>query len=203
MQQVRRRVRAGRGRRDRPSDAGADVRAFRYVFVSAEAHDGMFADADAGLEEADKFCANQAIKNPALAGTKWRAWMGTTAVNPRDRIANAGVVPRQYRLLNDRDVVFNQGLQYPAVGVVEPESFILLDQLGADAGKREVWTGADNAGRTYGAAVQCADWTSTGGEGMTGFTYYDGTKRQWQSGGDGVDRACASKHHVYCFEIDP
>jgi len=194
---------------DAPADAGSN-RAYRYVFVTAGTRAGMLADApDASLGEADKFCANEALASPRLAGLNWRAWLATIDINARDRIADGGVVPREYRLVDDKTVIFRAGYSYPSTtAAVVPVSAIALDQNGVDASAIEVWTGTAADGRTHSPANICESWTTLAGMGITGYTTHPTMPppylAEWTSASNGaVQRSCNLMNHFYCFEVDP
>lgn len=193
---------------DAPTDAGP-IRAYRYVFVTSGTRNGLLSDTpDASLLEADKFCSNEALSNPQLAGLKWKAWLATIDINARDRIADAGVLTREYRLVDDKTIVFRAGYSYPAAGAVLPVSAIALNQNGADASAMEVWTGTANDGRTHSSANICESWTTLAGSGITGYTTHPTMPppylAEWTSASNGaVQRTCSFMNHFYCFEVDP
>ena len=193
------------GNADAHVDAGS--RAFRYVFVTSGTHDSRFGEGDGGLAGADGFCANQAL-GTELAGLKWRAWLGTLAENPRDRIAHdAGVVAYDYRLTTG-EIVFRKGFRF-IEGLLLPEHNVDRDEKGAPVLEAEVWTGAGTDGRTYPSPdTNCVSWTHNAG-GYSGITAWTtrgdaAPSGSWTSASDAVNRTCAAAvlHHVYCFEVD-
>lgn len=193
------------GNADAHVDAGS--RAFRYVFVTSGTHDSRFGEGDGGLTGADGFCANQAL-GTELAGLKWRAWLGTLAENPRDRIAqDAGVVAYDYRLTTG-EIVFRKGFRF-IEGLLLPEHNVDRDEKGAPVLEAEVWTGAGTDGRTYPSPdTNCVSWTHNAG-GYSGITAWTtrgdaAPSGSWTSASDAVNRTCAAAvlHHVYCFEVD-
>jgi hypothetical protein len=190
----------------------APARAFRYVFVTAETHDAKFGGADAGLAGADQFCANDALGSP-LAGLHWHAWLGTwgadggsSAVNPRDRIADAGTVPFDYRLPTG-EVVFRANYHF-LEGNLVPEHNVDRDPNGNLVSAEEVWTGSNSDGKTFPTmAGHCVDWTDVSGtnSGAAGWTTHGDAAptTAWTNASDG-HRVCDAdtRHHVYCFEVD-
>ncbi|MBS2012745.1 MAG: hypothetical protein JST00_07660 [Deltaproteobacteria bacterium] len=192
-----------------PIDAGADARTYRYVFVTKGTRGANFATSgDSGVPEADKFCHNEVLGVPTLQDLEWRAFLGHFPdLDPRDRIADAGVLPYEYRLINGA-IVFRKGLKYGPTAPLVPETLVTLDQYGADASDLQVWTGAEPTGKAHPSESHCGRWLSTNGSGITGWTSYSplpGDKLQWlqASLGATLSPVCTSMHHIYCFEVDP
>lgn len=184
---------------------GTTPRLFRYVFVSSTTHDPKFGGADAGLTGADAFCTNLTL-GTSLAGLHWRAWLGTAALNPRDRIADAGVVPYDYQLVTG-ELVLRQGYQFIA-GALVPVHNVDRDEHGKLLTSEEVWTGSYIDGRTL-TDLHCNDWTdnTSGYQGMTGYTSLGDAAptSDWIATSANPQRQCntSTAHHIYCFEVDP
>lgn len=186
-----------------PPDTGIDSgendagRAWRYVFVSSETRDGTLAadGGPSGRPSADAWCKTLAEKGlPVIHGLTWVAWLSTMAgpSNAASRIADAGVVRAEYRLLNET-VVFPTSFTFDA-GL--PSSPIQLDEHGQNPAPRVVWTGSDRDGHV--SSNTCFDWTSAAT--TVSSTIGTSTDINGWTVNPTVTQTCENLAHVYCFE---
>jgi hypothetical protein len=184
-----------------PEDAATDAgRAWRYVFVSSEARDGtMTTTGQAGARvAADAWCKVLADRGSATPhGASWVAWLSVAGASAKSRIIDGGALPLEYRLVNDT-VVFPAGFVFDIA--TPPQSALQLDEMGANGGAMNVWTGTGPAGNP--TAQTCFDWTSGSDAGTAGTYGTIGTSTErilWTLNG-AAHQPCSYLAHVYCFE---
>jgi hypothetical protein len=196
------------GRADSDSSPGAVLadassledaaRAWRYVFVSSEARDGtMTTTGQAGARAAaDAWCKLLADKASAAPhGASWVAWLSVANANAKRRITDGGALPFEYRLVNGT-VVFPAGFVFDVT--TPPASALQVDEMGANQGALNVWTGTDSAGNA--SAYTCFDWTSGSDAGDAYGTIGTSTiPTSWTVNG-AMHQRCSVSAHVYCFE---
>lgn len=141
-----------------------------------------------GLQGADTVCAQRAIAG-GLAG-HYVAWLSTTTVNAKDRLAGArGWVRRDGRPFVDTvDDLINGRILYP----------VRFDESGQDAvqsADASAATGTDSLGNA--TAFTCVDWTATGPSVSGGRS--DATYVSWTSN---TSASCAQPLRLYCFGTD-
>jgi hypothetical protein len=136
------------------------------------------------LEAADELCQSEALA-ANLTGT-FKAWLGTSAVAPRDRLPYNG----KWHLIGS-DTYFASGRSDLFDGTLSgPINRTAAGALVSDA--LTVWTGTSSAGVS---GATCGDWTTTGtgGSGTAG-----DTAASWTQTGN-ID--CVSTGRLYCFEV--
>jgi hypothetical protein len=148
---------------------------------------------------ADAWCKVLADKGTAATphGASWVAWLSVASANAKTRILDGGVVPFEYRLVNET-VVFPAGFVFGASAF--PLSALQLDEMGSNQTALDVWTGTDTAGNA--TTQTCFDWTSSSDAGTSGAFGTVGTSTlatSWTVNG-AMYRQCNLFAHVYCFE---
>jgi Divergent InlB B-repeat domain len=153
-----------------------------YVFVTSSTYvPGNLG----GLAGADFACQSRAA-SAGLAGT-YRAWLSSTTVNAKDRLAGArGWTRRGGAAVADQvsDIVSGH-LFYP----------ISYDENGAFVGAVPVATATNSLGDVSGGT--CSDWTVTSNATGSGIASNDGSGfTQWGT------VSCGAPAHLYCFGTD-
>jgi hypothetical protein len=155
------------------------------AFVTA----GTYGAAMGGLAGADAICASDASA-AGLPGT-FVALLSTPTVNARDRVAGARGWVRE----DGAPVADMLG-----AALMQSELFDPIDHdatgTRVDYGIPYAWTGSLYSGTYDLGDANCAAWTSTSGNAMTG--RFD---RTTPDAIEGAIVSCTVQAHVYCFEI--
>ena len=151
------------------------------VFVTSSTHTGDFG----GLAGGDAICAARATE-AGLAGD-YRAWLSTTSVDARDRIADS-----RYQ---------NRSFETVALGLADLTSLNLLnpiqfDELGnsVPTAVADAWTGTVNDGTGIGS-LNCSDWSDPSADGLVGLS---DTTAEWTVDFPSTS-TCAAEARLYCF----
>ncbi len=153
----------------------------KRVFVTSTTQTGNFG----GLSGADALCQTRA--NAAGLGSTWKAWLSTSSVNAKDRIADATYVRLDGVVVASNKADLIDGSITNAISI---------DEFGANNTFPGVWTGTNTAG-TVDGSLHCSSWSSTGSSGMLGRA--NQSDYRWTAeccGGVG----CSNNYRLYCFE---
>ncbi len=161
------------------------------VFVTGDPRDGNFG----GLAGADAFCqarADAGVANGTLPSGHYVAFLSTSAVDAKDRIADVA-----YGLSDGTPIAASKADLLS--GTIA--NWINRDENG-QALFADVWTGSTTSG-TVNSTDQCADWTSNSSfdSGKVGDNGYTTLSRYISNGSFAYP--CSNLMHVYCFQQPP
>ncbi|MBS2019702.1 MAG: hypothetical protein JST00_42965 [Deltaproteobacteria bacterium] len=173
-------------------DTGRD---HRIVFVTVNLYLGDLrteGGAATGLEGADKIC-NREAASAGIAGV-FRAWLSTSTVAAKDRIAPVG----PWKLVDGTTI-------FPGAAVAgAPQRYIQLDANGKRifaSNDPQVWTATGFDGLLLKGDTACADWTSAATSASSGVGSTVGSGGDWTDYGIGGTKVfCSARARLFCFE---
>lgn len=129
-----------------------------------------------GLEGADAHCAALAAEAGAASGLVWRAYLGASGMDPRDRIgagpwhnANGVLVAGDVASLHDGSDALSKENSISEKGEV-------ISGRGDEVNRHDILTGASEDGSVFmdgGDAITCSDWTSNASDGSARVGHHD------------------------------
>lgn len=175
-----------------PIDTGRD---FRIVFGTDNLYSGDLrteGGASSGLEGADRVC-NREAADAKLAG-RFRAWLSTSTVDARDRIAPVG----PWKLVDGTTI-------FPGSAVTGPPArYLQLTAKGQRifaSNQPEVWTATLAMGNLNRADHACADWSSGSADVSGNYGVMVSSDGEWTDAGlSSSSIPCSARARLYCFE---
>lgn len=145
-----------------------------------------------GLDGADSLCTTEA-QAAGLSGS-FKAWLSTSKVNAKDRIAGTG----PWKFVTGEQVFTIEN------GMFTPSQFLHFDARGNDllfTMTPNVWTGTGDFGVLDASNATCRDWTSDSPQDNGSFGQLSWISTLWTHDDvDGPLADCSQMQRLYCFQ---